>query len=220
MKKTLIALVAAFAACVSAAAQSDFTLGPKVGFSMSWLPQTVLVGNEKVMPHNGFYAGVGFDWEFAENVIFGADLVYDTKGHSDRVDSPEGVLERYNLNLGYVKMPLYLGAKFFGDKFWVQAGPSLNFLTNATSKHTVLDKVTKTNVYKVCNPFVIALDLTLSYMITDELSLDVRFDWGASRTFKKGSDSYFSESIFKNTKSIDRGHNVGVMLGLSYQFAL
>lgn len=81
MKRTLF-IAALLLCCVAAQAQTQF--GIKGGFAASWIPGTVINGDEVVKPHNSFYLGGTASWELSDLFILQTELLYAGKGYSDR----------------------------------------------------------------------------------------------------------------------------------------
>lgn len=219
MKKYILCAIAAlFITSGISHAQNDFKIGPKAGIAASWIPGTTIVGNERIMPHNSFYAGLSAEWEFTENVFAQIEALYAGKGHSDRTPG-DLITEKYNLEIGYVQVPLFGGYKFFDGAMSVMAGPEFGFAVMARTKRTIDtakgdNTVTRKNVKDAIRPFNIALALQVSYEIWSGLGIDAKLSYGLNRTFKK--DALNPYGIDLN----DKGHNVTLQLGVFYKFEL
>lgn len=200
MKRFIITLAALFAGLC---AQAQFNLGVKAGYAASWIPGTVVYGYETILPHSDFYAGVEADWSFGRNFFVQGELLYAGKGHSDKSE----IDGRYNRNLGYLQIPVFAGIKFGSqDQLSLMIGPEFGVLLFSETK----EKGQRYNKTDDCNRFNIALGIQMGYMFNDNIGIDLKFDSGLNRTFKK------------NTLGLqeDRGHNLSVQLGLLYKFEL
>ncbi len=232
MKKTIVAIAAVLTASIMAAsydASAQVKLGPKAGIAASWLPGTNLNGDvltdfkDKVLPHNSFYAGVSAEYEFVDSFIGQVEVLYVGKGHSDRTVSLtlDTWSEKYNLELGYVQVPVFVGYRFLDDQISIMAGPEFGFNVLAKAKTTFNKDIlpadpVSANVKDAIRPFNIGLGLQVSYDFLDGLGLDAKVSWGLNRTFHDGKNS--SQNIAPGT--IDRGHNMTIQLGLFYKFEI
>lgn len=176
--------------------------GPKAGYAASWMPGTTINGDEQsILPHSSFYGGFLIDCYFGEMFYAEADIMYAGKGHSDK----GGIDVRYSRQLNYLQMPLLFGVSFADDQATVAIGPEFGWLMSSTVKRMELPKYKDT---ESCNRFNIALGLQLEYMISDELGVDLKFDWGLNRTMKH----YFDAN--------DKGRNLSLQVGVCYKFEL
>lgn len=176
--------------------------GPKAGYAASWMPGTTINGDEQsILPHSSFYGGFLIDCYFGEMFYAEADIIYAGKGHSDK----GGIDVRYSRQLNYLQMPLLFGVSFADDQATVAIGPEFGWLMSSTVKRMELPKYKDT---ESCNRFNIALGLQLEYMISDELGVDLKFDWGLNRTMKH----YFDAN--------DKGRNLSLQVGVCYKFEL
>lgn len=217
MKKFFrIAAVSAALLCsafITCGAQSLW-IGPKADFAGSWITHTVLNPGDKVLPHNGFQAGLMASYDFGEDMMVQAELLYATRGHSDRNTITD---LKYSRNIGYLEIPLFFGYKLDEEKFHIMIGPELAWALHCTTKEQVFvgDKMQELKNDKSiadCNPFNISLALQFAYYFIPNLGVDLKLDFGLNRTFNK-------EFAYKD-KVPDNGHNLGVCLGLVYRFEL
>ncbi|MDO5443915.1 MAG: porin family protein [Bacteroidia bacterium] len=194
----LCAAVLLFSASLRA---QDMQLGVKSGFAAGWLTNTVLSSNDKVMPHNSFYAGLFANCDLADDIMFQTELIYTGRGHTDRNWENVG----YKRNLMYLQVPLFIGYKIADKNCTIMAGPELGYLVHSSKK---VDKH-KTDTTPECNRFNLALAVQSTYMVEDCLGVELKFEWGLSRTFKPGM---YGELIN------DNGRNVALQLGICYKF--
>lgn len=227
MKKTII--IAALAIMTAAfPATAQVKIGPKAGLATSWIPGTNLDPYDKVLPHNSFYAGISAEYEFAENFMGQVEVLYTGKGHSDRNylgGFQEAWNTKYNLELGYIQIPVYAGYKFMDGQISLMLGPEFGFnvlaKTTKTMNKTIYGEDLKPNPIKqdvknTVRPFNIGLGLQVSYEFIDGLGIDAKLTWGLNRTFRNGVNA--SGNITKDFS--DRGHNTTIQIGLFYKFAL
>lgn len=205
MKRSFL-LIAVLAVCTSASAQS-FWIGPKAGLSASWITHTNLDLGDKVVPHNFFDAGLFASYDFGEELMVQAELLYSGKGHTDRNMETD---YKYSRHLSYLQMPLLVGYKFADERLHIMVGPELGYLLSSrTRSDDPGDRVGDTT--DDCNRFNIALAIQFAYYFLPELGVDVKFDFGLNRTFKQD----FSYGSFD-----DKGRNMSLQLGLCYRFEL
>lgn len=223
-KRIFIAALAIMTAAFSATAQVK--IGPKAGLAASWLMGTNLDPYDKVLPHNSFYAGVFAECEFAENFFGQAEVLYVGKGHSDRNylgGFQEAWNTRYNLELGYVQIPVYAGYKFLDGQVSLMAGPEFGLNVLAKTTKTFNKQIygenanqIKENVKDRVRPFNIGLGLQVSYEFLDGLGIDAKLSWGLNYSFRKGMNA--SGNIPDG--GIDKGRNTTIQIGLFYKFEL
>ena len=195
-----IAIAAALLFSTVANAQY-FEFGVKGGFAASWIVNTVVIGDEIVFPHNNFYAGGYTTYDSSNGFIMQAELLYAGKGYSDRSE----LRGKYSRSLSYLQVPLFAGYRFYSSKYTIMAGPEFGYLINSTTS-TPGQNINSTSE---CNRFNIALALQTNYMLTDNIGVDVKFSWGANRTF---APDMYAEKVN------DNGRNVSVQIGVNWMF--
>lgn len=201
IRAIILAVAAMLALSMNLQAQT-WHFGPKAGYAASWMPGTTINGDEQsILPHSSFYGGFLIDCYFGEMFYAEADIIYAGKGHSDK----GGIDVRYSRQLNYLQMPLLFGVSFADDQATVAIGPEIGWLMSSTVKRMELPRYKDT---ESCNRFNIALGLQLEYMISDELGVDLKFDWGLNRTMKH----YFDAN--------DKGRNLSLQVGVCYKFEL
>ena len=85
-------------------------------------------------------------------------------------------------------------------------GPELGFCTSAEMKA----EGQTGNIKELINPFNLALGLQFVFFVTDNLGIDLKADYGLTKTAKKNT---FAGMSFQ-----DGGHNVSLQIGISYTF--
>ena len=192
---------------VSASAQSEWEFGVKGGVALNMMPMTTLDPYDQFKENFGFQGG-GYACVWLSDFLMGqVELQYSRKGistinHSGQVayDGPEFKYER---NIHYLQLPVLIGFySLFDDKLRLMMGPELNVCLGNTIKANYITIFESEN-YEV-SPFNLGLAAQSTFFITDSLGLDVKFDYGLTRTFKASTN--------------DRGHNLGLQFGLSYRF--
>lgn len=198
--KKILLTIAILSCCMSSQAQARF--GIKGGLSASWIPGTVINGDEVVSPHNSFYAGGFANWELGDILLLQTELLYAGKGHSDR---SRLLNEKYFRDLGYLQLPVFVGVRIADDRCGIMLGPELGYLVYANTRDY---DGSRKDSRDECNPFNFAIALQAAYMITDGLGIEIKADWGLTRTFK---GAYLGVAD-------DPGHNMSFQIGLCYRF--
>lgn len=202
MKKVRYYIAIAAALLLSTAANAQyFEFGVKGGFAASWIINTIVIGDETVLPHNNFYAGAYTTYDASNGFIMQAELLYAGKGHSDHSE----LRGKYVRNLSYLQVPLFAGYRFYSSNYTIMAGPEFGYLINSTT----ITPGQKINSTSECNRFNIALALQTNYMFNDNIGVDVKFSWGANRTF---APNMYAEQVD------DYGRNVSVQIGVNWMF--
>lgn len=196
----IVAVAALVLGAVSVNAQ-DFQFGLKGGLAASWLTNTVVIGDEVIVPHNSFYAGAVAKYDVSRSFMLQAELLYAGKGHSDKSE----LRGKYIRSLSYLQIPLFAGYRFSSKDYTIMIGPEFGYLLG--SRTTAAGK--KFDSTSECRRFNIALALQTNYMVTDNFGVDVKFDWGANGTFAPGM---YAEGVN------DNGRNVTVQVGVCWFF--
>lgn len=222
MKKLLVCALVALAFGWSASAQIEW--GLRAGVSGNWIPKTfVLSPSSKVYPYPAFFGGVTADFDISSDFIIHSELIYSGKGHSaetyiedymlnsnERVGPGVAFKNRYQLH--YLQLPVLVGARLADEHCYVALGPELGYLLAANIKSIVApdkgtDQTETTDIKDACVPFNLGVALQAGYFFTDNLGLDIKLEWGVTKTF---SDL---ESLGDS-----KGHNTSVSIGLCYKF--
>lgn len=169
--KKLFVLVAALFMFFGTQAQSDITVGPKVGFNVSNISNSD--ANSKFSFHLGGFA------EFKMNDFFAIqpELLYSRQGASDKI---EGV--KYKLRVNYLNIPV-LAKLYVLDELSVDLGPEFAFALNAKEKAKAGGTTTKNTIDDV-NTFVVNFAIGLSYNWED-IMFSARYNLGLSNVFDK-----------------------------------
>lgn len=207
--RKLIISIAALLVCTLSEAQVN--LGVKAGVSGSWISGVVLTPGARVIPHPSFYAGVSADVQIGEDLVAQAEVIYAGKGHSE-VTTVGDIKNKYTLNMGYLQIPAMIGYRLGDGKCTLMAGPELGILLHAKDIDNLNGFVTKTDCREICNLLNLGLAVQANYMFLPNLGVDVKFDWGVTRTFK--------QSAYQEIGLKGNSHNMSVQLGLCYVFGL
>lgn len=221
-RKLFIGALVALVLSWSASAQVEW--GLRGGVSANWIPKTSVMSTAtKVYPCPAFYGGVTANFDISNDFIIHSELIYSGKGHSDKVyiadyliDSKEmagpGVAFENRYKLHYLQLPVLFGARLADERCYVALGPELGYLFAAKVKYIVTpDNGTKqtktTDIRESCKPFNLGVALQAGYLFTDNLGLDLKFEWGVTKTFDN-----------LELLSDSKGHNTSVSIGVFYVF--
>lgn len=196
MKKLLILIAVTF---ISMNASAQFYLGAKAGVAASWTPRTVIVGNETIVPHNGFFGGATFGYDIQQTLCMESGIYYTGRGHSDR--RPE--VGSYSRSLHYLLVPVYAGLRLGEGRFSILLGPEFGYLLGCNVKEGNI----KYNGMEDMNRFNILIGGELRYMFIDQLGALIRVESGLNRNFK-------NEGLLEK----DKATNLSVSIGLAYKF--
>lgn len=219
MKLRYFIVVLVFLALGSSSFAQEFRLGGKIGVTGNWITGSLVDRGTRVIPHTGINGGFTAEMVFDDNISVAAEILYSGKGYTDITDyiKPEDLTKTSNLygvNCGYLQIPLLFGYSVDNEnKLTLFLGPEFGFALHA-SQYDIVDgkKLGSVDVKDWFAPFNLALALQARYMFLENLGVEVKFDWGLTRTLKdEAIDGLF---IRNNT------HNMGVQLGLVFNFEL
>lgn len=208
------AAIAATALSFSSEASAQVRVGVKGGLTASWIPGSIQVTTaSRVLPHNNFYAGIEADANLGDYVMGEIDVLYTGKGYSSKAEVLS-VVGRTNLNISYIRVPLMFGANLLEGRYNIMIGPDFGWAVGGTMQYTDNGGINETvDIKEYLQPFNLGIALQTGYMITDGLGIDVKFDWGITRTFNK---IWEVEGVSVQTNA----HNLSVNIGLVYKFEL
>lgn len=195
MRKLIIAIIVCTSLCITAEAQSKFSLGPNAGFGHAWVSNTndakfKLAAN----------AGLSLVYSATEHFGIGLDGKYSFEGVKTGSGANNG-----SLDLNYFRFPLKAIYFFsgYGNAFRpkIFAGPSFGFLSSA--------KLDGTNVKSSFNSSDIGITAGagFNYRLVKNtwFNADLNYLHGLSDVTKGGSIKNHNRNI---------GINVGVNFGL------
>jgi outer membrane protein W len=202
MKRAMI-IVAVLAVGFASKAQR-VSLGPTGGFGHSWITNST--GDGKFNP--AWNLGLSFIYSTKSNFGIGADVKYSAEGNKVVED---GITNTINTN--YVRVPLKL-IYFFGTEGSavrpkISAGPTLGFLTGATSAASVQGVKVKTDISDNIKNFDFGVNAAagLNFRLAPRtwLNTDVAFYQGLTDITKSNNTTQHNGNI---------GVNVGLLVGL------
>ncbi|MCQ2186150.1 MAG: PorT family protein [Bacteroidales bacterium] len=248
MKKYILTVLAAMimATGMADARKIDkahhFRIGPKVGLTGGWIPGSVLLSNEKVIPHMSYYAGISADYNLNEHFLIQADVLYTGKGHSDRTNSlaySDYLTSRYNLELGFVDVPLYLVYRISDNGLEFKLGPEFNFNVVAYDKFSEDVNIKsdsydpeagnkfetiKTDRRSYVRPFNVGISAGISYEFFQGFAFDFRFSYDFMGIIKPSLVDEINNEIISGSESgkrfSDKSRMMTISLGFVYKFEL
>lgn len=241
MKKYILTVLAAMimATGMADARKIDkthhFRIGPKVGMTGGWIPGSTLASNEKVLPHMSFYAGISADYNITENFLVQADVLYTGKGHTDRtyaLSDTSVETSRYNLEMGYIDVPIYIVYKLADNGLEFKLGPEFNFNVVGYSNTRTYDyaenlfKTDKMDLRNYIRPFNVGISAGISYEFFDGFAFDFRFSYDFLGTIKPSLVDDINKYIKENggtdagNRFSDKSRMMTISLGFVYKFEL
>lgn len=151
----------------------------------------------------GFNAGVFAAIKLSEKITLQPEILFSTQGAEiQNVETDvNGVIYTADVkfNLSYINIPVMFKS-YVGDKFNLEAGPQIGFLTSAETS-TKIDGYSQT-FDEDAKDFFESVDFGLNfgagYDFTKNVSAGVRYNLGLSNIFKteEGDDSKTQSSVF------------------------
>ena len=171
MKKLLLAIVAVVLFS-SVYAQTEITVGPKLGWNITNVSNISSSKNKMSINVGGFA-----EFKFNEYFALQPELLYSRQGY--RLKSDEG---KTKVRVNYLNIPV-LAKLFVLDGLSVDLGPQLGFALNSKSKTkhdgtTVKHKITNVNTCEV------SFAVGLSYNF-EQLMVSARYNIGLSNVWDK-----------------------------------
>lgn len=197
--KKLFAFAIALLLGVCAYSQ-DVTFGVKGGASANWIPGTFIDVGDNPVTNVGYYGGVALSYDFSGGLFAQAEILYMRKG----ISTNNPMMGKYSRNISYIEIPVLAGISLGDDSLRLLLGPEFGVCTGSKVK---ADVPNPSSLGKP-RPFNLSIVLQATYFITDNLGVDLKYDFGVTPVF--------DEADVFGTR--DRGHNRGAMLGLSYFF--
>jgi opacity protein-like surface antigen len=200
MKKIILTAAAVFA--FGFANAQDVKFGVKGGLNIANFSGDVEDNSSKV----GFNVGGFVEIKISDKFAVQPELLYSTQGTKfkmlEGVDSAE-----IKFNLEYINIPVM--AKYFvADKFSLEAGPQIGFLTSAKADYTAtIDGETETgdeNIKKNFESVDFGLNFGAGYEFTENLSASVRYNLGLSNIAKTEADD--NTKLTNNVFSLSLGY--------------
>ena len=141
----------------------------------------------------GFNIGGFVEMKLSDKFSIQPELLYSTQGPKvkDQVEVVDGIL--YNgdvcFNLSYINVPVMF-KYYVADKFNIEAGPQIGFLTSAKTKTTIdgYNGSHEMNVKDIFESIDFGLNLGVGYDFADHWSAGLRYNLGLSNIAKTESD--------------------------------
>ena len=181
----------------------DFNLGIKGGVAANWIPGTIIDVFDRPNTNVGFYGGVTGSLDFDGSFFIQVEALYARKGISTNSDASG----KFSRNIPYIQLPLLAGFKLSDDRFRIMVGPEFGFNIGDNIKS---DTPVDLSLYGKPAPFNLALAIQTTYLIAGNLGVDVKFDYGLTKTFQ------LPEDIKASIK--ESGRNMSLQIGLCYIF--
>ena len=148
----------------------------------------------------GFHIGGFVDIKISEKFSFQPELLYSTQGSKFSENlSFEG--DVYNvdatLKMAYISIPVMF-KYYVADKFNLEAGPQIGFLTSCKMKVEAMGLSETEDVKDSFESIDFGLNIGAGYDFTEKLSAGVRYNFGLSNVAKTeaGDDTEIKNSVF------------------------
>lgn len=171
MKKLFILAAILLFVC-SAKAQSDITIGPKVGLNVTNI-SNIDNSKNKISIHLGGFA----EWKVNDFFAIQPELLYSRQGFRTKDGDIKG---KFRVN--YLNIPV-LAKLYVLDELSVDLGPQLGFALNGKSK-LKNDGHTATEKFKHLNTVELSFAIGVSYN-WDDLMFSARYNVGLSNVIDK-----------------------------------
>ncbi|MFZ9386244.1 MAG: porin family protein [Chitinophagaceae bacterium] len=175
MKKILF--LAAFAlTCHFALAQVSFGLKGGVNFATLGGKDADEVSGKK--SNTGFYFGGTVNVPLGENFAFQPELLYSAKQGFEYRETILNTTYEFNLNLGYLNLPLML--QYRNSGFIAEVGPQIGFLLTAKAKESDGSTSSEEDVKENFKGTDVGINLGLGYQFSNGFGLQGRYTFGMS----------------------------------------
>jgi len=197
MKKFLF-IVCFFVFAGSYSYAQDLKFGAKAGLNLS-----TLVGDDvdDVDMKAGLYFGGFLNVSLSDHLSFQPELLYSRQGWKEDSEGEGGTIKT-----SYINVPLLLKMSLgTSNKIHICAGPQLGFLVKAEAKQEQGDMSASVDVKDQINNVDFSLNFGLTFDISDNMSLDIRYNRGLSKVL--------------DLDDMDiEAYNSVIQLGASYSF--
>lgn len=138
--------------------QSLNQFGLKAGANLMEIRSKLSDNSVAKVNKTGFYIGAFMEFRKSLDLAIQAEINYSSTDNE------------INDNIGLLHIPILLKYKL-GTKFEIYGGPESQFLLSVNQTDI------KSNEYK---KFILAADLGVGFIISDELTIDARYNWAIS----------------------------------------
>ncbi|AWK07315.1 PorT family protein [Flavobacterium crocinum] len=147
----------------------------------------------------GFHAGGFVEIKFSEKFAIQPELLYSTQGTRFDDMEVEGYKTKTCFNFDYINVPVMF--KYFAvEKFFIEAGPQIGFLTSAKARVKVdqLNIDNKEDIKENFESIDFGLNFGAGYEFTENIFASARYNLGLANIAKTeaGDDSKVHNGVF------------------------
>ena len=197
MKKNILAAIAVFAFGLTNAQKAQF--GLKGGLNVANQNFSVN-GFPSASSRIGFHIGGFVEVKISDKFAIQPELLYSTQGSKFNMtvnDSGTDYNTENVFKLAYLNIPVMF--KYYAvEKFSLEAGPQIGFLTSSKLDVSVVGKTVSQNAKDLFESVDFGLNLGAGYDFTKKISAGVRYNFGLANVAKteKGDDSNIKNGVF------------------------
>jgi len=197
MKKNILAAIAVFAFGLTNAQKAQF--GLKGGLNVANQNFSVN-GFPSASSRIGFHIGGFVEVKISDKFAIQPELLYSTQGSKFNMtvnDSGTDYNTENVFKLAYLNIPVMF--KYYAaEKFSLEAGPQIGFLTSSKLDVSVVGKTVSQNAKDLFESVDFGLNLGAGYDFTKKISAGVRYNFGLANVAKteKGDDSNIKNRVF------------------------
>lgn len=175
MKKIILVAVAILA-FGSANAQAKF--GVKAGLNLADLSESGSGSGTDFKSYIGFHIGGFAEFKLSDKIALQPELLYSTQGAKfDMYSADLDANGNFTFKLAYINIPVMF--KYYAsEKFSLEAGPQIGFLTSAKGKVEIYGNSAEEDVKDFFNSTDFAFNLGAGYDFTNKISVNVRYSLG------------------------------------------
>ncbi|MGL1888998.1 MAG: PorT family protein [Reichenbachiella sp.] len=219
MKTNLIALIFLFISA-SAYAQSLVQFGIRAGTNYV---NNVLVPNDTGEPQAnsyrlGYHVGIQTRIKLNDKLFLSPELLFNSKGYKSEDIAGSTPAGEGKINYNYLSVPILLEYRPI-SRLSLLIGPELNYLLSAKAKYEseTIDLLEFWENFVDYNKFDLGLGFGTEYLLTDELTIGVRYFHGLTSIFDA---NVFLTDEQGNVVSEDKIRNLNRTFQLSISYIL
>ncbi len=200
MKKAFLSLgILALAAGAAQAQTPANTVGITAGYGRTSL--TGKNSNYSSVTHAAYQAGLTADVYLGEVFSFHPEVLY-TRQYYDATEGGSPSLDNLSRDVSYLNVPLL--ARYHADGLFFEAGPSVNVALSAINEAGA--DIKSRDVSTVVLDYVVGL----GYQLNHGPSIGIRYDGGATNTYKDTASNGLGTGKLKNsTFWLNLGYSFG-----------